>query len=158
MNRLILIFLFVLSVPAFAYKAEFPTTPVLDLTPGSLCERPSQYRYPEQIPYCNRDVNREVKEEIFREYRRQGYRLNLQRREDYKIDHYIPLCAGGSNDEDNFWPQHVSVFSITDPLEFIGCEKLKIGKITQAHLVKLIKKAKNDLTTAPETLSFLRSL
>ena len=146
------------SLFAFADKGEYPRGPIQDLTPGSLCDRPDSYRYAERIPYCNRVVDRELKEDVFREYRHEGYRLNPRNRENYKIDHLIPLCAGGSNRENNLWPQHVSIYTKTDPIEHIGCEKLKAGKIKQARLVQLILAAKKDLSLVPETLNFLRRL
>lgn len=151
----------VISFQAFAigtYKAEFPSGPSNELTPGSLCDRPDSYRYPERIPYCNRDVDSSLKNDVFKEYRDDGYRLNPKDRQNYKIDHLIPLCAGGSNQEDNLWPQHVSIYTLTDPMEGIGCEKLKSGLIKQAELVKLILAAKKDLTLVPDTLKRLNSL
>src|SRR5688572_28997380 len=97
---------------AFAGGPAYPKNPDPKLTPGSLCDVPSSYRYPEQIPYCERDVNSYFKEIIFSNYRRElGYRLNGER-STFKIDHFIPLCAGGSNREDNLWPQHVSVSKV----------------------------------------------
>jgi len=146
-----------LSFSAFSrgYGAEFPKGPIEELTPGSLCIRPTEYRYPERIPYCERNVDTHQKEGIFKEYRQLGFRLNPNDRKNYKIDHLIPLCAGGSNKEDNLWPQHVSIYTQTDPLEGIGCEKLKSGRIKQAELVELILAAKKNLKLVPETLSYL---
>jgi len=150
-----------ITLSAFAgssFKAEFPIGPESTLTPGSLCDRPDAYRYPERIPYCNRDVDSSLKNDVFREYRDDGYKLNPKDRQKYKIDHLIPLCAGGSNNEDNLWPQHVSIYTQTDPLEGIGCEKLKEGLIKQAELIKLILSAKKDLNLVPEVLRKLQSL
>lgn len=140
-------------------KAEYPKGPEARLTPGSLCDRPDSYRYPERIPYCSRDsLEPGIKEDVFREYRNSGYRLDPKRRNDYKIDHLVPLCAGGSNQENNLWPQHMSIYVITDPMESLGCEKLKLGKIKQADLVRRVLAAKRNLSLVPSTLSFLRSL
>lgn len=140
------------------YKAEFPTGPDLSITPGRLCERPDSYRYPEQIAYCNREVDYEAKEEIFRLYRDHGYRLKIVDRGDYKIDHLIPLCAGGSNREENLWPQHKSLFQLTDPLESLGCDKLRQGKISQRDLVNVIIRAKADVSLVQEAILYLRKL
>ena len=140
------------------YKAEFPTGPDLSITPGRLCERPDSYRYPEKIAYCNREVDYEAKEEIFRLYRDHGYRLKIVDRSDYKIDHLIPLCAGGSNREENLWPQHKSLFQITDPMESLGCDKLRQGKISQRDLVNVIIRAKADVTLVPDAIQFLNRL
>lgn len=147
------------AVFAFEIKvSEFPQAPEMALTPGSLCNRPDSYRYPERIPYCNRDVDSSLKKVIFHEYRKEGYRLNPKDREHYKIDHLIPLCAGGSNREDNLWPQHESLYLQTDPIEHTGCEKLKAGKIKQMELVNLILAVKRDLSLASSTLTYLIEL
>jgi hypothetical protein len=155
-----LLALVLLSSTAFAgvTKGEFPKGPDAKLTPGKLCERPDAHRYPEQIAYCNRDVTPATKEDVFREYRLEGYVLPQKQRSIYKIDHLIPLCAGGSNDEANLWPQHESIYTLTDPLESIGCEKLKDAKIKQADLIKMILAAKKDLSLVSKTLSYLSNL
>ena len=143
------------SIP---YKAEYPQGPDADLTPGSLCERPDAYRYAEKIPYCNRNVDSSLKADIFQEYRNEGFRLDPQQRSNYKIDHLIPLCAGGSNNENNLWPQHKSVYEITDPLEPAACDAMKAGKIKQAEVVKLILAAKKDLKLVKQTVNYFLSL
>lgn len=158
MKLIILIASFLSSTVSMAYFAEYPKTPEARLTPGSLCDRPDQYRYPERIAYCRRDVDRELKQEVFEDYRQLGYHLPPHKRDQYKIDHYIPLCAGGSNREDNLWPQHVSVFTITDPMEAIGCQKLRDGRISQQDLVSKVRLVKNDLSKAPQVLQYLKSL
>jgi hypothetical protein len=158
MKLFLLSLCFTTSLFADVYVAEFPKGPLSDLTPGSLCDRPDAYRYPERIAYCNRDVDPSLKADVFKEYRHEGYRLDPKRRNDYKIDHLIPLCAGGSNRENNLWPQHRSVYELTDPLESIGCEKLKAGKIKQAKLVEMILSAKKNLDLVQPTLRVLLSL
>ncbi|HXH32636.1 MAG TPA: hypothetical protein VNJ01_17695 [Bacteriovoracaceae bacterium] len=156
--KLMSLFLFLVLQNAYGRVAEFPTGPNLSTTPGSLCGNPDSYRYQERIPYCLRDVSTQVKAQIFEDYRNLGYGLNPSHRADYKIDHFIPLCAGGSNEEKNLWPQHLSVYNLTDPLEGVGCEKLKDGKIRHAALVNLIVSAKLDLRKVPKTLQYLQSL
>lgn len=142
-----------------AYSLDYPKSPNAKLTPGALCDRPTEYRYAEQIPYCERDVSSALKKEIFETYRVElGYTLDPRTRSSYKIDHFIPLCAGGSNEEINLWPQHVSVYDITDPIESVGCEKLKAGRITQKILIELVKQAKYNLSEAPKIYKNLQSL
>lgn len=64
----------------------------------------AQYRYPEHIAYCERDVTTQTKNDVFATYRNElGFKLDVRNRANYKIDHFIPLCAGGSNHEDNLW-------------------------------------------------------
>lgn len=140
------------------YKAEFPKGPLAELTPGSLCDRPDEYRYPERIAYCDRDVDSSLKADVFKEYRNEGFRLDPKDRQDYKIDHLIPLCAGGSNRENNLWPQHKSVYEITDPMEPAACDAMKAGKIKQSEAVKMILAAKRDLTLVKKTTEYFLSL
>ncbi len=47
---------------------EFPRGPLAKLTPGELCDRPSRYRYPENIAYCERAVSIEQKDQVFAHY------------------------------------------------------------------------------------------
>lgn len=124
---------------------EYPQSPLPQLTPGELCSTPTEYRYQENIPYCERDVVYELKEQVFNEYRRAGFVIPVNERSSYKIDHFIPLCAGGANTFENLWPQHKTIYEITDSLEVLACDKLKQGKISQRNVVMLIKKAKMNL-------------
>jgi hypothetical protein len=141
-----------------AYIGDFPKGPDGHLTPGSLCDHASEYRYPEHIAYCERDVSRTQKQVVFEDYRGLGYRFDPRNRSNFKIDHYIPLCAGGSNHPDNLWPQHVSIYKVTDPIEALGCEKLKEGRITQERLISLIKLVKGNLKEAPSVMQELLAL
>lgn len=122
--------------------------PVARVTPGELCDHPSRYRYPENIAYCERDVSSSEKDEVFNQYRELGYRLTEAHRSSYKVDHYIPLCVGGSNNAANLWPQHLSISQITDSIEKLTCDKMALGKLKQAKAVQLIKRVKNDLNQA----------
>lgn len=158
MKLLTLVSLMLASSLTFSYIEEFPRSPLVNLTPGSLCDRPSEYRYSENIAYCKRDVSSQQKRDIFEDYRGAGYRLDPKKRSAYKIDHYIPLCAGGSNHADNLWPQHMTVYNLTDPMEALGCEKLKAARITQEELVRLFKLVKNDLSQVQDTTRFLNQL
>ena len=156
---LALLSLFVLATQALA-AAHYPMAPDRRLTPGKFCEPQlaTEYRYQEQIPYCARDVASELKNEIFTAYRRLGYTLSSVNRADYKIDHYIPLCLGGSNDKTNLWPQHVSIYSITDSIEALSCEKLQQNRISRRDAVTVLLTVKNDLSKAKEAVKYLRSL
>ena len=147
------------SSVALGASRDFPMGPDAQMTPGSLCDHPSTVRYPERIPYCSRDVTTGLKNEIIREYDEQlGFNVRRMRRGDFKIDHYIPLCAGGSNNQDNLWPQHKSVYAITDPLEPLVCEKMAAGRLSQAEAIEFIKEAKNDLSKAPAIIDQIQSL
>jgi len=126
---------------------DYPMGPIAKLTPGELCDRPTRYRYPENIAYCERNVVLEQKEQVFLAYKKSGYRMG-QNRSSFKIDHYFPLCAGGSNNNENLWPQHLSISAITDTIEQLGCEKMASGKISQARFLMMVKRVKNDLRQA----------
>ena len=142
-----------------AFAVDYPKAPHEQLTPGSLCTNPTSYRYPERIAYCERDVSSAKKDEIFSLYRsRLGFKLAPGTRSSYKIDHFIPLCAGGSNNKDNLWPQHISLFTLTDPIEGVGCEKLKEGRISQRDFINLIKEVKYNISEASSVLRKLQTL
>lgn len=152
-----LLTLFTLS--AFAFKGqEFPMGPDKSLTPGEVCTSSGVYRYPERISYCARDVSSNRKKIIFEDYRKLGFDLPANDRGSYKIDHYIPLCAGGSNSSTNLWPQHKSVYEITDPIEPLLCAKMSEGRLKQAEAIQLIKKVKNDLSQADTVTDYLNRL
>lgn len=157
MKILTLLLLSVVCFNSYSQSRSYPKGPDLRLTPGSLCDTPDRYRHPEQIPYCERDVNTFLKEVIFTEYRKLGFSLSGDRAE-YKVDHFIPLCAGGSNHQDNLWPQHISISAVTDPLEALGCEVIGKGKITQKEFIEVIVKAKLNNKEAPKLFNYLRAL
>nr|BFD59717.1 hypothetical protein CKG001_18240 [Bdellovibrio sp. CKG001]BFD63081.1 hypothetical protein BdHM001_17620 [Bdellovibrio sp. HM001]BFD66960.1 hypothetical protein HAGR004_19820 [Bdellovibrio sp. HAGR004] len=140
-----------------AFEA-FPKGPDEALTPGALCNRPSEYRYPEKIKYCERDVSTSQKAAIFQKYDQLGYRTRSMKRQAFKIDHYIPLCAGGSNDSRNLWPQHESVYEITDKLEALICEKMAAGRLLQKDAVEIIIQAKHHLDEVPTIEARVRAL
>ncbi len=137
----------------------FPYMPTSELTPGSLCDRPDELRYAERISYCKRNVSSATKARIFDNYEKLGYEL-LRRfpREKFKIDHFVTLCAGGSNEEDNLWPQHQEVFTITDELEQTVCEKLAGGRLRQAQALDYIRRGKLDLRSVRMLLSAIKEL
>ncbi|MBC7457374.1 MAG: hypothetical protein H7235_03790 [Bdellovibrionaceae bacterium] len=134
-------------------KAEaFPTQPLALLTPGVLCTEPDAYRYPENIPYCSRDVDSKMKKAVIKLYMSQfpGFAITVETRNEYKIDHYIPLCMGGANVVENLWPQHMSIYQYTDNLELEICKELEAGAISQLVAVAKIKFAKNHIDQLKE--------
>ncbi len=136
----------------FDVNSKYPTGPNEKLTPGDLCERDQSntFRYPERILYCNRSVSSGEKISIIKMYDRElGFEIGQMNRQEFKIDHYIPLCAGGSNDTENLWPQHKTIYEITDPLEGKLCELMSKGKLTQLKAIETIKKAKKNLDEVP---------
>ena len=144
---------------ALAFGPNYPVGPDPILTPGKLCQRPDVFRYPERIAYCERDVTYESKMALIQKYDEElGFHIRMMNRGDFKIDHYIPLCAGGSNDLSNLWPQHRNIYKITDPIEPLVCEKMSQGKLSQRNAVILVMKAKRDLRQVPYVLKTLHAL
>jgi hypothetical protein len=140
-------------------QKAFPTSPAPHLTPGALCERPSSKRYAEGIPYCERDVHSDLKREVMETYDRElGYQVTRMARGLFKIDHFIPLCMGGSNQAENLWPQHESVYVITDDIEHLSCELMSKGRLRQADAIAGIREAKLDLNRAPAVLARLKAI
>ena len=150
----------VLLTSLISYAGErYPTGPNPQVTPGDVCADSPVRRYPENIVYCERNVDSRLKQEIIREYDEKfGYEIRQMNRMDFKIDHYIPLSIGGANTKENLWPQHKSVFEVTDPLEHLLSEKIKTASITQAEAIRVIKDAKNNLHKVPELIEYVESL
>lgn len=139
-------------------NGRFPIKPNLDMTPGSLCQHASSTRYPEHIKYCDRNVEGDIKGQVFSNYDHEfGYRTSQMERSQFKIDHLIPLCMGGSNNIDNLWPQHATIFEHTDPVEPYLCSLMADSKIKQAEAVQMIITIKQSPFTAEEELRKLES-
>jgi hypothetical protein len=139
-------------------EGDFPHKPHPDSTPGSLCQKSDTLRYPEKIKYCKRNVDKEQKRERFEHYDREyGYHTTEMERSQFKIDHLVPLCMGGSNESDNLWPQHRVIYENTDPLEPFLCETLAAGKVKQAEAVRILLEIKQRPFDAPEELRKLEA-
>lgn len=157
--RLLLLSLAIFASTLQALWADFPSGPNEQTTPGTLCERSSEYRYPEKIKYCKRNVSSATKKQVIAIYENKlGFEINKFGRENFKIDHLIPLCAGGSNNASNLWPQHKSVYAITDPLEEPLCRKMQEGKLRQSDAIALIIEAKLNLDRADDILDQIQAL
>ena len=55
---------------------------------------------------------------------------------------------GGSNNPDNLWPQHVTVFERTDPVEPLLCQLMSEGKMRQSEAIETILEVKQHPETA----------
>lgn len=158
-RSLFLVLTLVFSALTAGANDRFPRGPVESMTPGSLCENSPIRRYPEGIVYCERDVDTQLKREIIKMYDRQfGYSIGQMNRMDFKIDHFIPLSIGGSNDISNLWPQHKSVYEKTDELEFLLSQKIAAGRIKQIEAVRVIREAKTNLDRVPDLTDYVNSL
>ncbi len=159
LSSLFVVLLFVSTSFAGGRDARYPVGPNESMTPGSVCKNPTRYRYPEKVAYCERDVQSMLKRSVIEDYdRKLGYRIESMDRQAFKIDHYIPLCMGGSNERDNLWPQHKSVYEQTDLLEQVLCEKMAQGVLRQVQAIDLIKDAKNHLEKSEEILAYAQGL
>jgi len=137
---------------------DYPPIPDSKLTPGSLCTNPTYYRYGERVPYCERSVKGTTKQYVFDLYVEIGFKISPNDRYKYKIDHLIPLCAGGSNEIDNLWPEHVSIYTIVDPLEPAICDKMSMGRLKQREAVDLVLRAKQFPEEAEKVIDYVFSL
>lgn len=141
------------------FQGKFPEGPNPEMTPGSLCTQSSTYRYPERIKYCDRDVSSGLKKQIIEDYDHDfGFSIKKMPRGDFKIDHFIPLSIGGSNDVTNLWPQHKSIYEHSDPLESDVFNLISQGKIKQADAIRVIKECKLNLGRCEELGEYLKSL
>lgn len=157
--RLLSISTLIFTISSLAIANDFPTHPDPIMTPGSVCNDADENRYPEGIAYCERDVETRTKREIIRRYdAKLGFHIQSMNRNHFKIDHLIPLCAGGSNEVSNLWPQHRSIYELTDPLEPLLCEKMARGRIRQKDAITFIIQAKMRPEKAPEAYRYLRQL
>lgn len=155
-------FVFVLALVSSVLVSasdKFPMGPNPSMTPGSICQDSPVRRYPENIVYCERDVDTNLKKQIIKEYDEElGFSIRQMSRNDFKIDHFIPLSIGGSNSKDNLWPQHKSVYDVTDPLEQLLSDKIVAGRIKQADAIRVIREAKLNLGRVPELIHYVEGL
>ena len=133
----------VLVIHTFSYAAISPQVPDPEMTSGDLCDESDEdfleYRYEEQIPYCDRDVSAKTKRLIY-----ERYGVKESDRTDYTIDHFIPLAAGGSNDEKNLWPEHKKIKATRKNLEYRIYLDLVAGRTTQEQAIQKIIEAKTN--------------
>jgi hypothetical protein len=120
-------------------------TPDWSFTPGKLCTESDpdfeEYRYSEHIPYCKRNVTKQMKQEVAAHYG-----VPQSDWSSYEFDHLIPLCAGGDSHVDNLWPQPHGGGSSDpdgsygkDKLEDLLYKQMSAGSTTQAEAIKQIQ-------------------
>jgi hypothetical protein len=131
----------ILSTASFGSTLLTPEHPDPAATPGELCSRnDSDYyenRYKENIPYCERNVSEGLKTRIY-----EFYGVPKENRDNYTIDHFIPLSIGGSNHQVNLWPEHRGIKALRQNLEMEVYEAVLAGKMTQQEAVSKIVEAK----------------
>lgn len=115
----------------------FPDT---SFTPGRLCATSDpdfkEYRYAEHIPYCNRHVTQQMKQEVAAHY---GVPQSDWPK--YEFDHLIPLGVGGNSHVENLWPQprgNPDGSDDKDKLEDLLFHQMQAGSMKQADAVSQI--------------------
>ncbi len=140
-----LLFSLLFSIPVFA---SYPLAPDPELTPGEFCteEDPDfdHYRYNENIPYCVRKLSSHRKQKIY-----ELYDIPEKCRNQYTIDHFIPLALGGNNADSNLWPEHVLVKHARQRLELDLFWALRRGEITQEEAVFIVTTEKRGFKVNP---------
>lgn len=129
--------------PAAVFAAAVPDVsisrvgPDASRTPGRLCTTDDpdflEFRYPERIAYCKRNVSREEKRRVAA-----AYGIPESEWKNYEFDHLIPLGIGGSSLDENIWPQPRGDDEAEgkDKLELALYKALSAGTITQAEAVR----------------------
>lgn len=114
---------------------------------GALCDEQDkdflEYRYAEEIPYCERNVSGRMKTLIY-----QDYGIDPECRYQYTIDHFYPLSLGGDNSRDNLWPEHRNIKRSRMNLENDLFKKISSGKISQREALQIIRQEKLNPDTS----------
>lgn len=126
------------SAPTAAAAGNGRQAPDWSFTPGRLCATSDpdfkEYRYAEHIPYCNRNVTQQMKQEVAAHYA-----VPQSQWSSYEFDHLIPLCIGGNSHVENLWPQprgQNGGSDEKDKLELDLYKQMVAGTITQAEAVR----------------------
>jgi hypothetical protein len=133
MGKRVLLSAFIVTIiPVFGFGVAKPN---VENTPGILCTKQDPdfdgFEYAEKVARCRRDIDVGDKRRIAEAYG------NLPQGEwsKYEFDHLIPICAGGSNDLRNVWPQRLDEAKEKDKIEVQVCAKMRAGTMTQKQAV-----------------------
>lgn len=154
-NLSLLLFLSLLLQKSYSY----PLIPNEKISPGHICTINDadfqEHRYPQNIVYCKRNLSFNKKTDIYNKYA-----IDLSERDQYTIDHIVPLSIGGSNSELNLWPEHKEVKKTRPRLETCLFNLLKKDLIKQKIAVDFILKIKFNKKVDgydPPTLELVRA-
>ena len=134
-NQLALV-LFVLGT--FTSTAWASVHPDSNLTPGVLCTPKDKdfmgFAYKSKIARCSRNIKHDEKLKVAA-----AYKVPESEWAKYEFDHLFPLCAGGSDDPKNLWPQPLAEAHKKDVIENEVCTGLRDNTMTQAVAIQKIK-------------------
>ncbi|MDH4468051.1 MAG: HNH endonuclease signature motif containing protein [Bacteriovoracaceae bacterium] len=118
-----------------------PLIPNSSLTPGHLCSKTNEdfdeFRYRAHIAHCARNVSKEDRAKIYDQYK-----IPKKCRQQYTIDHFIPLSIGGSNSPQNLWPEHKEIKLTRFHFEEEIMLEVQSGELTQAEAVAKVREVK----------------
>ena len=142
MKKAIFYTILTVALPTFAAAVHSNSvsvhSPNFKNTPGLPCSTAdkdfSGLDYPEQIARCNRNILDSEKAAVSAIYG------NIPKSDwpQYEFDHLLPICAGGSNNSDNLWPQPIAEAKKKDVLEVDICLAMKAGALKQSDAVQKI--------------------
>ena len=134
-SKTLVILALILSHSLIAHSVNLPDP---KMTTGALCTSSDPdfmgFDYPAKVARCHRNINDSEKVAVAKAYG------NIPRTQwsKYEFDHYLPLCAGGSNSTQNLWPQPIAEAKQKDVIEIQVCSGLKAGTMTQAAALQKI--------------------
>lgn len=107
-------------------------------TPGKVCTQGDpnfkEMRYSKRVAYCVRYVTASEKDKVAK-----VYGISKEDYKKYEFDHFIPLNAGGSDDQTNVWPQPIDEAREKDKLEIEIYNALADGTIDQDEAIAKIR-------------------
>jgi hypothetical protein len=150
MLRKLSLCLLLFSSNVLAAQHYFPIVPNSKMTPGAYC-RPGQpdfqgLRYAQRIPSCRRNVSHELKDAVYN-----AYGIPPRCRNNYTVDHFIPLSIGGNNQFENLWPEHALVKRSRMQFETEIHVAVSEGKMNQQQAIQLVYKVKLNPSMNPNT-------
>ena len=135
----ILLGLFLLTITL--QSQAYPLVPNPEWAQGSLCNKQNpDYetdRYTQKIAYCRRNVESDLKRELY-----DLYKIPEKCRNRYTIDHIIPLSIGGDNSPENLWPEHQNVKQTRPYLEEEVFIAVRENLMKQKDAIDMILKTK----------------
>jgi hypothetical protein len=125
--------------------------PNSEMTPGLVCTETDRdfkgFEYPERIARCKRNFKQNEKIQVAQDYGD----IPEEDWSDYEFDHLIPLCAGGSNNLKNVWPQPLEQAKKKDVLENEVCVGLRKGTMLQTVAIGKLRDWFDTLRTRAQS-------